>query len=75
MNFSGVRLDMSFKEAQELHEILERDKAMPIVVHEFENEGRKFTYHSCPKCKENILGDSKFCQYCGQRIDAENKAI
>ena len=80
MNFSGVRLDMSFKEARELEEMIERNKAKAIGVKEYDfklSDGRtpSPTYF-CPNCEAMILlSDGDFCPKCGQRLDRENIAL
>ena len=75
MNFSGVRLDMSFKEAKELDAILARDKAKPARKEDGAYNDTSWTMYFCPTCNSIIYKEDKFCKYCGQRIDTENDAL
>ena len=80
MNFGGVKIDMSFKEAQELDAMIKRNKPKAIVVKEYNftlSDGSKPTPSIlCPNCGEIIsLQKGDFCQFCGQRLDRENIAL
>ena len=75
MNFSGVRLDMSFKEAKELDDILARNKAKPVEANKYISQGKEGYYYTCPVCGEFVYEGYEFCRTCGQRLDMENIAL
>ena len=75
MNFSGVRLDMSFKEATELDAMLKRNKARPSIKGKGMHKGEEFVYYTCPVCGMYLFDEDNFCRDCGQRIDKENTEL
>ena len=77
MNFSGVRLDMSFKEAKELDALLARNKAKPAIHDVGENKDLdiKWSFYKCPTCGRILQESDEYCSKCGQKIDRENNAL
>ena len=62
-----VRLTLD--EVNNINALIERDTAKAVVA----DEAYNLCY--CPICKSIPLTGDTFCRKCGQRLDAENKAL
>ena len=60
-----VSITMTPDEVVKIRKLIKRDEAMAIVQGEYLDR--------CPVCKRMIpyikMDETKFCQFCGQRID------
>ena len=72
---SGViDVRLSTEEVAELNELIERNTAKPLVLHEYSVPNISPS-HLCPNCGSVLLTAYKFCSDCGQRLDSENIAL
>lgn len=60
-------------EINHLNELIERDKAKPLVEEQLVENG--VVWKLCPSCRHIISSKCVFCEECGQRLDYENIAL
>ena len=64
-----VNVNLSVAKVNYLNELIERDKAKPMVENQITENGR--IYLECPVCR-CFNTSYNFCPNCGQRLDKEN---
>lgn len=64
-----IDIRLTLDEVNHVNALIERDTARAIIA------DKQYDLCYCPVCKKIPTSTYKFCPYCGQRLDMENKAL
>ena len=65
----SMDVKLPLEDVNQINELIERDTAKAVKADD------KYDLEYCPVCRKVIISTYKFCPYCGQRLDMENKAL